>query len=217
MVALTIPTMSGDEVIRELDPLYPKIKTPLHHEDTFQLLIATVLSAQCTDAQVNKVTPILFKAYSTPYSMSKAPLRTLERIVKSTGFFHVKARRIKEISNQLIEKFDGMVPESMEELLTLPGVGRKTANIVLSAGFDKIEGLAVDTHVFRLSRRIGLTDESTPEKIEQDLMVITPKSDWPRITLLLILHGRSVCFARNPDCTRCVLSRKCLYFNSKKV
>ena len=148
--------------------------------------------------------------------MSKAPLRSLERIVKSTGFFHVKARRIKEISKELVNNFGGKVPESMEELLTLPGVGRKTANIVLSAGFDKIEGIAVDTHVFRLSRRIGLTEENTPEKIEQDLMKITPKSDWPRLALLLILHGRSVCYARNPECFRCVLSGKCLYFNSQE-
>jgi len=216
MVIRSIPTMSGAEVIQELDPLYPKIRTPLRHNDEFQLLVATVLSAQCTDIQVNKVTPILFKEYPTPYSMSKAPLRALERIVKSTGFFHVKARRIREISKQLVNKFAGKVPDSMDELLTLPGVGRKTANIILSAGFDKIEGIAVDTHVSRLSRRIGLTAESTPEKIEQDLMKITPKSDWPRLTLLLILHGRSVCYARNPECTRCVLSGKCSYFVSRK-
>jgi len=216
MAAPPIPTMSGAEVIRSLDALYPRIKTPLRHDDVFQLLIATVLSAQSTDAQVNKITPILFKEYPTPQSMSKATVRSLERIVKSTGFFHVKARRIKEISTTLVTKFGGSVPDSMDELLTLPGVGRKTANIVLSVGFEKIEGIAVDTHVFRLSRRIGLTSEKTPEKIEQDLMKITPKSEWPRLTLLLILHGRSVCFARNPQCFRCVLSKKCLYFNTEK-
>jgi endonuclease-3 len=217
MVEFSIPTMSGAEVIRELDSLYPLIKTPLLHHDTFQLLIATVLSAQCTDAQVNKVTPVLFKEYPAPSSMSKAPIEKLEKIVKSTGFFHVKARRIKEISKELVGKFDSKVPENMEELLTLPGVGRKTANIVLSAGFDKIEGIAVDTHVFRLSRRIGLSTESTPEKIEQELMKITPKKHWPRLTLLLILHGRSVCYARNPECFRCVLSEKCLYYNTVKT
>ena len=138
MVDFSIPAMSGAEVIQELDLLYPKIRTPLRHHDAFQLLIATVLSAQSTDAQVNKVTPVLFGEYPTPDSMSRAPIRTLERIVKSTGFFHVKARRIKEISKTLTDKFGGKIPESMEELLTLPGVGRKTANVVLSAGFDKI-------------------------------------------------------------------------------
>jgi endonuclease III len=205
--------MSGDEVVKELDPLYPEIRTPLLHDNAFQLLIATVLSAQCTDAQVNRVTPVLFAKYGTPETLAKAPVRSLEKIVKSTGFFHVKARRIKEISVAIQKKFAGKVPDTMEELLQLPGVGRKTANIVLSAGYDRIEGIAVDTHVFRLSRRIGLTEKNTPEKVEEDLMKITPRIEWPRLTLLLILHGRSVCFARNPECERCVLSQKCLYFS----
>jgi endonuclease III len=215
MVAISIPTMTGAEVVRCLDPLYPKIKTSLVHESTFQLLIATVLSAQSTDAQINRVTPLLFREYPTSFLMAKAHVLSLEKLVKSTGFFHVKARRIREISKQLVESFDGKVPDTMEELLTLPGVGRKTANVVLSAGFDKIEGVAVDTHVFRLSRRIGLSSENTPEKIEQDLMKITPKVEWPRITLLLILHGRNVCFARKPECSRCVLSPKCAFFNTE--
>ena len=207
--------MSGDEVIQKLNPLYPDIRTPLLHTDTFQLLIATVLSAQCTDEQVNRVTPGLFAQFPSPAAMARAPLRTLEKIVKSTGFFHVKARRIKEISKKLEQEFGGRVPQTMDTLLQLPGVGRKTANIVLSAGFDRIEGIAVDTHVFRLSRRIGLTEQNTPEKIEQDLMKITPKSEWPRLTLVLILHGRSVCFAKGPECGRCVLSSRCMYYATK--
>ncbi len=181
----------------------------------FSLLIATVLSAQCTDAQVNRVTPVLFAKYPTPSLLARAPVTTLEKIVRSTGFFHVKAKRIKEISKKLEQDFAGKVPENMADLLQLPGVGRKTANIVLSAGFNKINGIAVDTHVFRLSRRIGLTSKNTPEKIEEDLMKITQKDNWPRLTLVLILHGRSVCYARNPQCEKCVLSSRCLYFATK--
>lgn len=206
--------MSGDDVVQKLDPLYPEIRTPLSHSDVFQLLIATVLSAQSTDEGVNRVTPALFAKYPTPEAMARAPVRSLEKLVKSTGFFHVKARRIKEISKKLVEQFNAKVPETMDELLTLPGVGRKTANIILSAGFDKIEGIAVDTHVFRLSKRIGLTEQNTPEKIEQDLMKITSKDKWPRLTLVLILHGRNICFARGPECDKCVLSDRCLYFGT---
>lgn len=207
-----VPTMSGAEVVERLDHLYPRIKTPLSHRDTFQLLIAVVLSAQTTDASVNRVVPALFARYPTSAAMAGAKVRSLEKFVKSTGFYHVKARRIRDISRMIVRDFSGRVPDTMEDLLTLPGVGRKTANIVLSAGFDRIEGIAVDTHVFRLSRRIGLTDRNTPEKVEQDLMKITPRKDWARLTVLLILHGRTVCFARNPECEKCVLSDRCLYY-----
>jgi endonuclease-3 len=211
---MTVPTMSGEEVISTLDPLYPKIKTPLRHRNRFQLLIAVVLSAQTTDVQVNAILPNLFAHYPTSDALSKANIQALEKVVKSTGFFHVKARRIKQISQKIMKDFAGKVPSSMEELLTLPGVGRKTANIVLSAGFDKIEGIAVDTHVQRLSQRIGLTKETTPEKIEVDLMKITPKEMWPRLTVLLILHGRNICFARSPQHDKCVLAPKCLYYGT---
>jgi endonuclease-3 len=210
------PTMSGKEVVEALDNLYPKIKTHLSHSDPFQLLVATVLSAQSTDVQVNKVTPKLFEKFPDPPSMSKGTIRELERLVKSTGFFHVKARRIKEISKRLLKNFNGKVPDSMEELLTVPGIGRKTANIVLSAGYGKIEGIAVDTHVFRLSRRIGLSQSPTPEKVEIDLMKITPKELWPRLSMLLIFHGRQICFARSPLCSKCVLTSNCAYFKNLK-
>jgi endonuclease III len=209
------PTMSGDEVVVRLDKLYPRIKTPLGHEGAFQLLIATILSAQCTDAQVNLVTPVLFSKFPDAMSLSRANTRELERIIKSTGFYHVKAKRIKEVSKKIVQGFEGQVPETMEDLTSLPGVGRKTANIVLSAGFDLIEGVAVDTHVMRLSERIGLSREKDPEKIEQDLMKITSRESWPRLTMLLILHGRRICNAREPLCAKCDLSDKCLFFNRK--
>jgi len=206
--------MSGEEIVSLLDKLYPKIKTPLGHDGAFQLLIATILSAQCTDAQVNRVTPHLFRKFPDANSMARANLPELERLVKSTGFFHVKARRIKEVSQRIVSDFYGKVPQFMNELTTLPGVGRKTANIVLSAGFGKTEGIAVDTHVQRLSKRIGLSQEKNPEKIEQDLMKITPKELWPRLSLLLILHGRKICNARKPLCEKCVLMSKCYYFRN---
>lgn len=208
------PAMNGTEVVEKLDSLYPKIKTPLDHSDSFQLLIATILSAQCTDVQVNKVTPKLFERFPDAASMSKAPISALESLIKSTGFYHVKAKRIKEISKKIVSDHGGNVPETMEELLTLPGIGRKTANIVLSAGFGKIEGIAVDTHVFRLSRRIGLSVATTPEKIELDLMRMTPKRLWPRLSMLLIFHGRQVCFARSPLCSKCPLTSHCLFYKT---
>jgi endonuclease III len=214
-----VPTFSGEEVVRLLDAQYPNIKTPLGHEDAFQLLVATILSAQCTDFQVNQVTPKLFGKFPDAKSLASANLKSLESIIKSTGFYHVKAKRIKEIAKMILRYYNGKVPKTMKELINLPGVGRKTANIVLSAGFDKVEGIAVDTHVKRLSGRIGLSKEKTPEKIEADLMRITPKPLWPRLSLLLILHGRKICKARNPACEVCSLSSRCLFYknlNSKR-
>lgn len=206
----------GRTIVDLLDGQYPKIRTPLSYSGPFQLLIATMLSAQCTDAQVNHVTPILFERYTDARAMADANLRDLERIIRSTGFFHVKASRIKEASKTILSDFSGKVPSTMHELITLPGVGRKTANIVLSAGFDRIDGIAVDTHVQRLAKRIGLSKEKSPEKIEQDLMRITPKEMWSRFSLLLILHGRSICNARKPMCEKCVLSKHCDYFKERE-
>jgi endonuclease-3 len=207
-----VPVMSGDDVVKMLDPIYPKIKTHLDHSGPFQLLVATVLSAQTTDVQVNKITPKLFDKFPDASSMSKARIEVLEKLIKSTGFFHVKANRIRDISKKIVQDFDGNVPNKMDVLLTLPGVGRKTANIVLSAGYDEINGIAVDTHVFRLSRRIGLSESKTPEDIESDLMSITQKSSWPRLSMLLIFHGRNVCFAKSPNCQKCTLNVKCKYY-----
>lgn len=210
-------SMRGRRIVELLDGQYPKIRTPLSHSSAFQLLIATILSAQCTDKQVNKVTPKLFDKYPNASEMATANLRELERVIRSTGFFHVKANRIREVSKNILQNYQGRVPETMRELTTLPGVGRKTANIVLSVWFNRIEGIAVDTHVQRLSRRIGLSSERTPEKIERDLMAITPKELWPRLSLLLILHGRNICNARKPLCEKCVLSSRCDYFKEIKV
>ncbi len=207
----------GERIVRSLEGVYPPIKTPLSHSSPFQLLIATILSAQCTDVQVNRITPILFGRFPDPQSMAKAKLSMLERIIRPTGFYHLKARRLHEVSRMILGKFGGEVPKTMEDLLELPGVGRKTANVVLSAGFDRIEGIAVDTHVRRLSRRIGLTTQTSPEKIERDLMKITPKPLWPRISILLILHGRAICHAGQPECNRCVLSNSCRYFLESKA
>ena len=162
--AASIPTLTGLEIVRRLDKLYPKIKTPLAHGDIFQLLIATILSAQCTDAQVNKITGTLFEKYPTPSAMSKATISDLESLVRSTGFYRVKSRRLKSVSHEIVKEFDGQVPKTMQELLTLPGVGRKTANVVLSAGFGIIEGIAVDTHVKRLAKRIGLSSQTIRTK-----------------------------------------------------
>lgn len=207
--------ISGDEVVRRLEHNYPDVKTPLAHADAFQLLIATILSAQCTDAQVNLVTPRLFREFPDAESMARVGQKNLERIIRSTGFYHVKARRIREVARKIVSTFGGKVPSSMEDLITLPGVGRKTANIVLIAGYAKIEGVAVDTHVARLSKRIGLSEEKTPEKIELDLMKITRKELWPRLSMLLIFHGRSICNARKPLCEKCVLSDKCIYYSTR--
>jgi endonuclease-3 len=202
-------------VIKRLEEVYPPIKTALNFETPFQLLIATILSAQTTDVQVNRVTPELFRKFPDSASMSKANIREIERIIRPTGFFRVKAERLKQVASIIDQKYEGRVPQSMDELLKLPGVGRKTANIVLSVAFGKIEGIAVDTHVKRVSGRIGLTRNKDPEKIEKDLMTITPRNLWPRISILLILHGRNVCYARKPLCERCVISDCCDYYARK--
>lgn len=201
------------EIYSTLDTIYPPIRTSLKHEDPFELLISTILSAQSTDAQVNRLTPKLFQRFRDARSMSKASKKELEKLVHSSGYFHVKAKRIRDVSAALVKKFGGSVPGSMEELLTLPGVGRKTANIVLNVSFGMVEGIAVDTHVFRVSRRLGLASSKTPEKVEQELMNVFPKEYWSRVSMLLILHGRAICHARDPLCEKCAISSLCLYYS----
>jgi len=192
---------------------------PLRHRDPFQLLVSTILSAQCTDAMVNRVTPVLFEKYKTPRDFAEARARDLERIIKPTGFFRQKTRAIVGMSRSLLERFDGRVPLTMDELLTLEGVGRKTANVVLSAkrlepwggGDDPADGLGivVDTHVRRLSRRLALATTDDPEKIEQELMQIIPRPEWDGFSLRLIYFGREVCTARSPQCGSCPLRQDC--------
>jgi endonuclease-3 len=197
------------DIVRRLEKIYSAIKTSLKYRNPFELLVATILSAQCTDERVNIVTRKLFKKYRTPEDFAFVNLRTLEEIIRPTGYYHSKARHIKGASKMILERFGSRVPDTMDELLELPGVGRKTANIVLSVAYGKDAGIAVDTHVKRLSKRLGLTKNDDPDKIEKDLLAITPKELWAKVTMLLILHGRNVCYARNPNCAVCVLSDIC--------
>ena len=193
---------------------YPPIDTSLDYGTPFQLLIATILSAQCTDEVVNRTTKILFKEYSEPEQLAEANINTIKKIIRPTGYYSLKANRIKKTSKRIVRVFDSKVPNNMEDLLTLDGVGRKTANIVLSVAYKKTDGIAVDTHVKRLSNRLGLTNNSNPEKIEIDLMNNLKKENWDRFSILLILHGRKVCQARKPDCNNCLLNDLCPYYES---
>lgn len=206
-------------VIERLKSQYPQVRLPLKHRDPFQLLVATILSAQCTDAMVNRVTPVLFERYPTPQPLAAARPRDVEKIVKPTGFFRQKTKAIINMSRSLVERFGGRVPLTMDELLTLEGVGRKTANVILSAkrlepwgeADDHADGLGivVDTHVRRLSQRLGLASTDDPEKIEQQLMAIIPREEWDAFSLRLIYFGREVCTAKRPACATCPLNRLC--------
>ena len=193
-----------------LKTTYPNVKTQLNHRNPFQLLVSTILSAQCTDKQVNSATKGLFNKLATPYDFAGARNETIEKLIRSTGCYRNKAKNIKNCSAILIEKYKGMVPETLDELVKLPGVGRKTANVVLGAGFG-IPGIAVDTHVARIAKRLGLTENNDPVKIEFDLMKIVPKKEWSDFSLWLIYFGRAICKARNPMCPSCPLHELCLY------
>jgi endonuclease-3 len=197
------------KTIRLLEKEHSDAEIALTFKNPLELLISTILSAQCTDKRVNIVTKTLFKKYKTLEDYAKADIKELEQDIKSTGFYHNKARHIKKCCQMLIEKFDSQVPRTMEELLELPGVARKTANIVLSNVFGIVEGIAVDTHVRRLSERLGLTQNKNQDKIEQDLMKIVPKEMWMRFSDLLIFHGRRICMAKKPKCGECVLNKIC--------
>ena len=191
---------------------YPGVVCALHHRNAWELTVATILSAQCTDVRVNMVTPALFKAFPTPKAMAAASLPELEELIRTTGFFRNKAKSIKGAAQAVTEKFGGKVPETMEEILTLPGVARKTANVVLGSWYGIAVGIVVDTHVMRLSQRLELTKETTPEKVERDLMKIIPEDRWIAFSHELIHHGRQICIARKPKCIDCTLEKLC---NSK--
>ena len=195
-------------LIEALEPLYPNVTTALHHRNPLQLLIATILSAQCTDARVNLVTPALFARYPDAAAFASAPLPELEGMIRSTGFFHMKALAIKSCCADLVAKHAGLVPHTMEELTALRGVGRKTANVVLGDAFG-IPGVVVDTHVTRLSQRLGLTNHRDPVKIESALMTVIPRERWTAFSHWLILHGRETCNARKPRCSACALAAHC--------
>jgi endonuclease III len=196
-------------IIARLDKLYPEATTALTHENPLELLVATILSAQCTDERVNKVTPLLFKKYKTAAAYANADVATFESEIRSTGFFHAKAKNIIGCCRGIVERHKGVVPQTMDELVALPGVGRKTANVVLGSAFGKAEGIVVDTHVKRLSGLLGLTKSEDPEKIETDLSALVPKKWWIGFSHLLIWHGRKVCAARKPLCGECVLAELC--------
>ncbi|MCQ1534257.1 endonuclease III [Methanosarcina sp. KYL-1] len=198
-----------DKIWTILREEYPDAKPALNYGNPLELLVATVLSAQCTDAQVNRVTEDLFKRYRTVEDYANADLQELEEEIYSTGFYKNKAKNIKAAARLILEKHNGEVPKTMAELVTLPGVGRKTANIVLARGFGVIEGIAVDTHVKRLSGRLGFTKNSDPDKIEKDLIELTRKEDMDSLSMTLIMHGRKVCQARNPNCPACVVKKLC--------
>ena len=197
------------DIIKVLRKAYPEAYTALYHETPLEILVATILSAQCTDERVNKITPGLFRKYKDVKGFSKAKRPILEKEIYPTGFYKNKARNIIGAAEKIVRDFKGKVPRNMEGLLSLPGVARKTANIVLSSSFKKAEGIAVDTHVKRLSGRLGLTRERDPNKIEQDLMKIVPKKDWLDLNYMLVDHGRAICGARKPLCNRCQLAKLC--------
>ena len=197
------------KVIAGLKKTYPTAHCELGHSNPLQLLIATILSAQCTDKRVNIVTKTLFKKFRTAEDFADAPLPALENEIKTTGFFRNKAKNIKACGEKLLEQHGGKVPRTMEELTQLPGVGRKTANVVLGNAFGINVGVVVDTHVARLSNRLGLTKEASPEKIEQDLMKLAPQAEWALFSHLLIWHGRRRCTARSPDCPNCEVRKLC--------
>jgi endonuclease III len=197
------------EIFTALDNLFPKAECALKHENAFQLLVATILSAQCTDERVNKVTPGLFRKYPTPQDYVGLPQEELEQEIRSTGFFRNKAKSIIGAATKIVQDFGGKVPRTMEELLTLPGVARKTANVVLGTAYGIASGAVVDTHVFRITHRLKLSNQKTPEKVEQDLMKLVPQDRWISFSHQLIWFGRKICFARKPLCVECPLATVC--------
>jgi endonuclease III len=196
-------------LLEALAKAYPGAECALHHRNPWELLVATILSAQCTDARVNMVTPALFQKFPTPTDFAHAPLVEIEEQIRSTGFYHNKAKSLNGAARRLVEEYSGKVPQTMEELLTLPGVARKTANVVLGVAFGKAVGVVVDTHVLRLSRRLELTRATEPIQVEKDLMKIIPQDHWIAFSHEMIHHGRQVCIARKPRCPDCTLEPLC--------
>lgn len=197
------------EIMRLLRAAHPDAECALHHKNAYELLVATILSAQCTDERVNKVTPDLFKAYPEPAALAAAPRAAVEEAIRSTGFYRNKAKSIQEAAVRIVNVYDGEVPSNMKDLLTLQGVARKTANVVLGTWYGIADGVVVDTHVKRLSNKLRFTKQSTPEKIEKDLMALAPRDEWVDLSHLLIFHGRRVCNARKPNCAGCTFNHLC--------
>ena len=196
-------------ILKGLDEAYPDVECALTHRSPWELLVATILSAQCTDVRVNMVTPELFRRFPTPAAMAKATLPELEDLIRTTGFFRNKAKSIQGAARKIVNEFNGQVPQTLAELIMIPGAARKTANVVLGVCFGKAEGVVVDTHVFRIARRLGLAKTETAEKVEQELMQILPQNRWIAFSHQLIHHGRQICEARKPKCDRCNLEQLC--------
>ena len=197
------------EILQRLHEAYPDVQCELNHRNALELLVATILSAQCTDVRVNMVTPALFEKYPDAEAFANADINELEEMVRSTGFYRNKASNIQEACRRIMTQYGGEVPNSMDELLTLKGVARKTANVVLGVWFGIADGVVVDTHVKRLSNKLALSTESDPQKIEKDLMKLAPRSQWVKLSHLLIFHGRRVCNARKPNCAECTINHLC--------
>ena len=203
------------EIIRKLKECYPDATCSLDFETPFQMVIAVMLSAQCTDERVNKTTPQLFKKYGTPQAISKMKITELEKIIHPCGFYRNKAKNIKATAEMIINEFNGIVPNTMEELMKLPGVGRKSANVVMLEAFKSPQGIAIDTHAKRVSNKLGLSRNSDPEKIEMDLLKIIPKEYYYDVNHLFVWHGRNICTARNPKCENCPVKKYCKNYQQK--
>jgi len=198
-----------DAILKALDEAYPNAVCALNHRTPWELLVATILSAQCTDVRVNMVTPELFRRFPTPAAMAKAKISELEDLIRTTGFFRNKAKSIQGAAEKINKEFGGQVPQTLAELITIPGAARKTANVVLGVSFGKAEGVVVDTHVFRIARRLELAKGDTPQEVEKELMTVLPQDHWIRFSHQVIHHGRQVCVARNPKCKNCNLETLC--------
>jgi endonuclease-3 len=205
------------DIVKRLQTAYPKAECALHHSNAWELMVATILSAQCTDVRVNKVTPDLFAKYPTPQDFAAVAPEVLAQDIRSTGFFNNKAKSIVGAARKVLADFGGKVPKTMDELLTIPGVARKTANVVLGTAFGIAAGVVVDTHVHRIAKRLDLTKQDTPEKIEQDLMQVLPQKEWINFSHRLIWHGRQVCAARSPKCGQCNLENLCYAKDKRKL
>lgn len=204
---IKMPAVS--KILQILKKTYPDAECSLDYRDTWQLLVAVILSAQCTDKRVNQITPELFKKYPKIKDIAQAPREEIEISIKSAGYYHSKARAIQESAQKIIRDYNGQIPQTMQDLLTLSGVGRKTANVILGVGFQKTEGVVVDVHVARISYRLGWTTQKSPKKIEQDLMDKIPKKEWIHLAHLFINHGRAICKAPTPYCSKCPLEKLC--------
>ena len=205
------------EIVKKLKEMYPDAKCSLDFKTPFEMLVAVCLSAQCTDDRVNKVTPELFKVYDTPEDFANCDLKILENLIHSCGFYQNKAKNLKAAGQKIVKDFNGNVPQTMDELITIPGVGRKSANVIMLEAFDNPQGIAVDTHAKRLSNRLGFSKESDPSKVEKDLLKLIPKEYWKDVNHIFIWHGRKTCSSQNPKCDSCLLNDVCYNFNNKKI